>query len=369
MATTANILTLLKYYTSKQKSCMVSFDEFADYLHRYAQHHMNENSDLVVYSSSVYMENLNEELQKLESEKQIAISPVQGKDCIFVVPYLVEFYAGVYRNIEANITVPYPNFNDLPKHTPHTVVTQQNAADFIYKLLDKQELSDKILYTILFEKGVPSLLFPSNVSVGVLVYTALHKLQNLLHKEESHDYFQKKLTVSNPGKELSIKSFFAQFVAKPEDALKVIQETGETFYYWSQLFYFIKQDYTKLKDFSPEDVNVLQAVSLLEIITSYYKSRATERAQRDVAFKNMEQLLNNPPYYYSMADISKFKDSVGVPLLGQYSEAALKERLNFLTTNSERNELPKLLVFKVDDDESYFIFKDKVMPLIIRLAN
>ena len=192
MATTANILTLLKYYTSKQKSCRVSFDEFADYLHRYAQHHMNENSDLVVYSSSVYMENLNEELQKLESEKQIAISPVQGKDCIFVVPYLVEFYAGVYRNIEANITVPYPNFNDLPKHTPHTVVTQQNAADFIYKLLDKQELSDKILYTILFEKGVPSLLFPSNVSVGVLVYTALHKLQNLLHKEESHDYFQKK---------------------------------------------------------------------------------------------------------------------------------------------------------------------------------
>ncbi len=369
MATTANILTLLKYYTSKQKAPMVQFEEFADYVHRYAQHHMNENSDLVIYCGASYVESLMEELQRLETEKQIAIGIIQNKDFIFVLPYIVERLAGIYKNIESNITIPFPTIPDLPKNMPHTIITQQNAFDFIYSLLESQELSDKYLYSLVFEKGVPSLLFPSNIPVTSLIYSALHKLQNLLRKEESHDYFLKKLTVSNPGKELSIKSFFAQFVAKPEQALDVIRDTGDTYYYWSQLFYFIKQDYTKLKDFTPEDVNILQAVAITEIITSYYKSRASEEQVRVNAFKTLENLLRNPPYYYSKSDITRMKDSSGVLLLGQYSEDELRARLNYLTTQSERNELPELLVFKVDENDSYFIYKEKVMPLIIRLTN
>lgn len=369
MATTANILTLLKFYSSKQKRCMIQYEEFADYIHRYAQHHMNENSDLVVYCSTSYLESLTEELHKLENERQIAISIVQGKDFIFVVPFLVDYYSEVYKNIEANETVPYPNFMELPKNTPHSIVTQVNAVDFIYDILKKQELSDKYLYSLVFDKGVPSLLFPSNVPAQTLVTTALHKLQHLLHKEESHDYFLKKLTVSNPGKELSIKSFFAQFVAKPEDALNVIKETGETFYYWSQLFYFIKQDYTKLKDFSPEDINILQAVSITEAVTAYYKSAAADRQQKEEALKTMEILLHNPPYYYTMNEICKFKDSNGVFLLGQYTEVDLKDRLHVLSTETQGTKLPELLIFHVDDADSYFIYQDKIMPLIIRLTN
>jgi hypothetical protein len=220
-----------------------------------------------------------------------------------------------------------------------------------------------------FDKGVPSILFPSNIPVSVLVSTALGKLQHLLAKGESHDYFLKKLSISNPGKELSIKSFFAQFVAKPEAALDVIKDTGETFYYWSQLFFFIKQDYTKLKDLTPEDTNILQAVAIAEIATSYYKSKASERQVKNEAFEVLDRLLKNPPYYHSMSDILKMKDPSGVLLLGQYKEDELKAHLDFLTTESQPNELPDLLIFKVSEDEGYFICKDKVMPLIIRLTN
>lgn len=369
MATTANILTLLKYYTSKQKSPMVEFTEFTEYIRRYAQHHMNENSDLVVYCGNSYVENVNEEIQKLVTEHQVVMGSVGNKDCIFVVPYLVEQYACVYQNIESNCTIPFPNFIDLPKNTPHSVVTQVPAADIIYRLLDKPDLNDKNLYCIVFTKGVPSVLFPSSVNMRVLVDAALHKLQHLLQKEESHDYFLKKLTVSNPGKEISIKSFFSQFVARPEDALEVIKNTGETFYYWSQLFYFIKQDYNKLKDFTPEDINILQSVAVAEIATSYYKSRAAEKQQKDEAFECLDRLLKNPPYYFNMSDIVKMKDPTGVPLLGQYMEDELHNHLEKLSSESANNELPDLLIFKINDDDGYFIYKDKVMPLLIRLCN
>ncbi|MCR5218946.1 hypothetical protein [Treponema sp.] len=369
MATTANILTLLKYYTSKQKSPFVEYNEFADYIHRYAQHHMSENADLVVYCGASYLETLDEEIQHLVGQKQAVITSIHNKDHILVVPYLVEHYAAIYRSIETTVTVPYPIYSDIPKNCPTSILTQVSALDTIYELLDKQELSDRILYTLVFDKGVPSILFPSNVSVQVLISSALAKLQHLLAKGESHDYFLKKLSISNPGKELSIKSFFTQFVTKPEAALDVIKDTGETFYYWSQLFYFIKQDYTKLKDFTPEDMNILQAVAIAEIATSYYKSKASERQVKNEAFELLDRLLKNPPYYHSMADILKMKDPTGVLLLGQYKEDELKAHLDFLTTDAQANELPNLLIFKVSEDEGYFICKEKVMPLIIRLTN
>ena len=369
MATTANILTLLKYYTSKQKSPFVEYNEFADYLHRYAQHHMSENSDLVVYCGSSYLETLDEELQQLIGKKQVVITSVHNKDHILVLPYLVEHYAAIYRSVESTITVPYPIYSDLPKNCPTSILTQVTALDTIYQFFEKQELNDKVLDSLVFDKGVPSVLFPSNIPVSVLVSTALGKLQHLLAKGESHDYFLKKLSISNPGKELSIKSFFAQFVAKPEAALDVIKDTGETFYYWSQLFFFIKQDYTKLKDLTPEDTNILQAVAIAEIATSYYKSKASERQVKNEAFEVLDRLLKNPPYYHSMSDILKMKDPSGVLLLGQYKEDELKAHLDFLTTESQPNELPDLLIFKVSEEEGYFICKDKVMPLIIRLTN
>ncbi len=54
MATTSNILTLLKYNLTKSKTSMLEYSQFADYIHRYAQHHIEENQELVAYCSPDY---------------------------------------------------------------------------------------------------------------------------------------------------------------------------------------------------------------------------------------------------------------------------------------------------------------------------
>ena len=68
-------------------------------------------------------------------------------------------------------------------------------------------------------------------------------------EEESHDYFLKKLKIANQGKELSISNFFDKFIQSPKDAINALRNNGDTFYFWSQLCYFIKQDYEKVKDY------------------------------------------------------------------------------------------------------------------------
>lgn len=369
MEVTSNILELLKNYSSRQRSPSIEFGEFADYVRHYAQHHVNEKGWLGAFLGTTD-DALQDELRKLTSSRHIVISNAsQGKQVIFVIPSFIETYSEKYKDIELNIGIPFPNLNDLPKHVPTDAVTKVQAADFLYERLEKESVNGNVLFCLEFDKSIPGLLFPSSLSVSVLLKLTLKKIQDMLRKEEYHDYFLKKLTISNPGKELSMKNFFTLLVARPEEAFDALRSSGDNFYYWSQLCYFVRQDYNKRKDYTSEEINTLQCISILEISTAFFKSRATERTQTENAFKEFDRIISSPPYYFTKSDIEKFKDSNGKSLLGQYSKEALNERLNFMHSETVGNSLPQLLIFRVDEKEGYFIMKDKIMPLIIRLCN
>ncbi|MCH5290203.1 MAG: hypothetical protein J1D88_00395 [Treponema sp.] len=370
MATMANILALAKSYASRQKTGIIEYDEFASYVRRYAQHHLEENPELVGFAMGA-SEPLQEELNNLALERQVmVITGAMNKEFIFVVAWYIEHYKEIYLSMQGNgITRPFPNSNDLPKAAPEEILTKRPANELIYELMDHEQLDDSTLYALTFPSGVPPVIFPSSLSIQVLVDTAIRKIHDMLKKEEVHDYFLKKLTISNPGKELAIKNYFTKMTNRPDAVFDALKETGDSFYYWTQLCYFIKQDYNKRKDFTPEDINGLQSVYIVEVAAAYYKSRASERMQKETAFKNLDMLFENPPYYFTMDDVIAMKDPHGIPLLGQYTEQDLKDHLNELFSEVEENELPRLLVVKVSDTESYFVLKSKVMQLVVRLAN
>lgn len=369
MATTANLLTLLKFYASKQKSPMIEYSDFGEYLHRYSKHHLEENSELVIYCGANYMEEMESELNKYISSHQIVVAQFRNKDFIFLVSFYVEKFAALYKQIETNIAVSFPTLSDIQKNVPQELVSKVAASDVIYKFLDKEELNDKTLYCIEFSKDVPSLLFPSLFSMTNLVHLALRKVRELMGKEESHDYFLKKLCVSNPGKEIAIKNFFQHFCENPVGTMEQLKNSSETFFYWSQLCFFLRQDYQKLKDYTPEDISILQSVEIIELAASYYKSKTALRIQKENALKTLDSLLFNPPYFYSWSDILGFQDNKGNLLLKQYSEDELKEHLTQLTQETDGNKMPVLLIFRVNDVDGYYIRKEKVMPLIIRFCN
>ncbi len=369
MAATSDLGVLLRFYASKQKSPFILYSAFIDYVKRYAAKNVEEQPELVPYLGDPTAQ-VEKTLEPLIQSKQIAIIDTNpAKKVIFVTGYFNSTFAERYKEIKNNATVPFPTIQDMPKQTPNEVLIKSEYTEIIFDLLKNQKPDDKNLYAIIVPMNLPSIIFPGNVPVSILVTASLEKMQHMLEKDEYHDYYLKKLRISNPGKEISVKNFFSQFVKSPEEALQSLKNSADCFYFWGQLCYFIKQDYEKVKDFTQEDVNVLQAVAISEIVTSFYKNESAKNLQQENALKSVQSHMKQPPYFFTMDGILKFTDAKGVPLQGQYKDEALKEFLQKETTDAMANELPNLLVFKTASGARYFIYKEKVFPLVVRMCN
>lgn len=368
MATTTSIIVLLKFFAGRQNSAAVDFNEFCEYLRKYSDHHLEEQPVLVTYLSDTATQ-LQKELDKLVENRQvILLTPAPDKKVIIVIPYFTETFQNRYKEIKVTPQIPFPQESDIPKKIPNEVVTRKSAAELINTLLNGETLNDKTLWSVVLPHDVPAILLPSIVSIHTLIECAVLKLRTMLAKDEHHDYFLKKLTVSNPGKEMTAKNIFNRFVQTPDAGVVMIKQPEDSFYFLTQLLFFIRQDYEKVKDVTAEDLAILQSVYILEIAANYFKNKAQESNKKEGALKNLEQLLRHPPYYFTFNDITRFTSSSGVPLLGLYGEEDLKDFLHRKTTESSGNELPELLVFKTDDDTRYFIYKNRVMPLVMRLC-
>ncbi len=367
--TTTNLHSILNFFASKQNSALINFAEFCEYLKRYAQHHLEDQPELLPYVANV-SDALQKELAKLTEEKKVLVILADtDRKAIVVTSHLIDHYTKRYKEIENNPAIPFPMVTDLPKQVPTDVFTKQAVNDVLYTLFEKPASENHILYGLAFPRDLPIVLYPSTLPILNFVDIAIGKIRHMLRKEEFHDYFLKKIRISNPGKELSAKNFFSQVVTKPTDTLESLKTSADAFYFWNQLCYFIRQDYEKVKDYTQEDISVLQAIQVTEIAITYFKTKVQQDQQRANALKALEQILGKPPYYFNNDAISRFVDSRGIPLLGQYSEQDLHDWLHDATTSLDKNNLPSLLVFKLETEQRFFIYKTKVIPLIVRLAS
>ena len=369
MATTTNIHALLKYYATRQNNATVNVFDFCEYMRRYAQHHVEEQADLVSYLTNSH-ELVRKELEKLAAENQVVlIDSIPEKQEVIVIGFFIDKFVERYQDMKSNPSLPYPSHTYLPKNTPSVVYKTEPADLFFNDNLAKQDMSKKMLYCLKLPRQLPTILFPSTVPISNMLEISLLKLQIKLSKEEYHDYFLKKLKIANPGKELTVKNFFTAVTKKPELALNSIRDSAESFYQWNQLCFFVKQDFENLKDITQEDIALLQSICIIEYCASFYRNKAQQDLQRSTALRNLELVLNKPPYYFSKEAIKMFSDSRGIPLLGQYSESDLNDYLLKLTTESVDGKLPMLLTFKMPAGNRNFVSKTKVLPLIVRLCN
>ncbi|MFA6855924.1 MAG: hypothetical protein WCR31_01830 [Treponema sp.] len=369
MSISANLGTLLRFYATRQGSAFVSFHDFCDYLKKYAEHHVEEQADLVKYLGNPE-DIVQSELEKL-AEKHLVyfLDRTPDKLTIIVIMYFTVQYAQRYKEISTNPSIPFPSIADLPKQVPFDAIESENATDLFPVLFAGQDLKSPRLFCVQLPHDVPPILLPECIPVNILTNAAMAKLRTMLKKEEYHDYFLKKLRNANPGKELSTQTFFDQIISRPDTALQSMETSGDAFYFWSQLCYFVRQDFEKVKDMTLEDTNLLQSVSISELYMLMLKNKIQKQQQKQDALRDLEQALNKPPYFYSMQGILKLTDAKGIPLHGRYSDADLKNFLETLTSESKDTELPRLLVFKIDSGMRYFVYKTKVFPLIVRLCN
>lgn len=367
MATTSNLSSIIRYYAEKQKSPFIDLKEFCAYVKKYAEHHVEEQSELVKYlgdpSGTVVAE-----LQGLSEKHLVAIINANNKKTIVSITFLAAKYANVYKEMMKNDAILFPQGSDLPKQFPNQILEHKSVSQYIPFLIEKDNSKSPYLYLLDFARDLPPMLIPACVPIKVLLDTAQQKVRKILKKEEFHDYFLKKLRSTNPTKEISIKNFYTHFVDSENYQFAEFND-GEDYYIWNQSLYYIRQDFEKIADRTTEDTNILQAVQILETHSTYLKEKFQNEHKRSEAIKELETALAKPPFFYSMPQILKFQDNNGRLLYGQYTEDDLKEFLQKMTTDGEANELPQLLVFKVESGTRYYVYKKKVAQVVVRLCN
>lgn len=368
MATSVNLSSILRNFATKQESPFVYIRDFCDYIKKYAAKNLEQQPNLVQYIE-ISEASLTKELEELASKHEVYLTTQGGKPVVIVITYYSVLYANRFKDIISNITVPFPCVTDLPKQLPVEAIEKADASEIIPKLQQEQDVKSPVLYCMMMPRDIPAILFPACVPVQFLTRAAMAKIRHMLKKDEYHDYFQKKLRNANPTKEIGSQTFYTRFLQHPDNADQTFDFNGDAFYFWSQLCYFIRIDFEKIKDRTIEDINVLQALSICEIWMMSLKEKANAQQVREDALRELEAALARPPFFYSMDSILKIRDSKGALLYGQYNEDDLKEFLQKLTTESENNELPKILVFKVETGARYFIYKQRVFQLVVRLAN
>ena len=367
MATSANLSSIIRFYADKQKSPFIDLREFCTWIKKYAEHHVEEQAELVKYLGDP-TSTVTAELSGLEQKHLAAIIPNGNKKMVVSIAFFSLRYANIYKELMKNESIPYPVETDLPKKFPTSILERLAATEYITANINKEPSKSQNLYVVVFPRELPPLLLPACVPMKVLLESSQMKIRKILKKEEYHDYFLKKLRSANPSKEISVKNFFTSFVDK--DYTGYIDVTdGDQYYLWNQLCYFVRQDFEKIQDRTADDTSLLQAISISEIHSSYLKEKFQTDRKRSEALKELETSLGYPPYFFSTPQILKFQDKNGKLLFGQYSEDDLKETLLKLSTESEDNTLPKLVVFKVASGTRYYIYKNKVISLIVRLCN
>ena len=367
MATTSNLSSIIRFYAEKQKSPFIDLKEFCAYVRKYAEHHVEEQSELVKYLGDP-TSTIVAELQGLSEKHLVSVITANNKKTLVSFTYFSMKYVNQFKEIMKNDSVLYPIITDFPKQFPTQVLEHKVIGQYIPSIIDKDNSKSPLLYLLDFNRDIPAMILPACVPVKVLLDTAQQKVRKILKKEEFHDYFLKKLRSTNPTKEISIKNFYQHFVDTENYQFAEFTD-GEDYYIWNQTLYYIRQDFEKIQDRTIEDTNILQAVQILETHSTYLKEKFQDEHKREEAIKELEGALAKPPYFYSMPQILKFQDQNGRLLYGRYTEDDLKEFLQKMTTDGAANELPQLLVFKVNSGTRYYVYKKKVSQVIVRLCN
>lgn len=359
------LLQIIRSYSIKKNDSSFLLQELTDYVRRYAKHYLQQKPDLVQYIE-ITNEELLEIIKDFADEGVLSVT-VSKKNVMILVPYFyIENVDKTYQDIEKREDVPFPLAADLPSSFPKQL-TRKITFDDDFMHLNPTDSND-FVYLLTFSGSAKSILFPARYTADNLLTLSIRKIQLYFRKDETKDYLQKRLLIANPSKDATVRSFVMKIQSKDMGVVRSIKEADDTYLLWGQLCAFIKQDIDKKNEKLLEEESLLAAVSIVDFLNNYYRGAHQKDLQKQTALKNLTFAFQRPPYYFTIKNITDFVDSRGIPLLGQYNQTDLTDYLQRKTSICESFSVPDILTFRNSSGERFYVYADKVIPLLISLV-
>jgi hypothetical protein len=173
------------------------------------------------------------------------------------------------------------------------------------------------------------------------------------------------------GQEFRVKTFFNNIMQNHDACIKDICEADDfTFSAWLFLCSLVKTYVNTLigrnGQVFPENIALYQASALLLIFVNYYKIIAINKYNKELAFAQIHERLTEPPYMYTLSDISNLTGIANIRILQRYTEEDLNEWIKQKTA-IPTDGLPDLFRFTGTDKIDFFVRKDRVFTLCVAL--
>jgi len=367
MAQRTDLYSILVAFANRSNSPYIGVETFLEFLEQYAKSLSAENPEWLKWAKDKTIKFWSEMSILVEEGKcELLADTADGR--IYMTRFYPQRIQKSYLNVDEDADLPFRSEESLKIILPESQVRLLNCDHDLPSYLSEPQDSDIPILRISFPDDLEPALVVASMIPKRLAEIALLKIRNYLRKGGNKEYVLRKLLPQLQGRESNLKDQFNRILIRPLECYRDIEEGGEfSCLFWSHFCVVLKSDIRKKKERLPEDVAAIQSVYIIDTLNGYYKALALKKREMEIAFKNLEVLLAKPPFTFTLDQICKFTSAKGVLLLSQYTEEDLQAWIKRKTTESEKNMLPVLLIVRGEKDERFFVLKEKMPALCVRL--
>ncbi|MDR1420982.1 MAG: hypothetical protein LBI86_11465 [Treponema sp.] len=361
-----DLYPILRAYANKNNSPFIDIDVFLVFLEKYAKHKTETSAEWVKWTKDVGLKFWSEMAALTESGKcTLMADTTEGR--IYMPFYYADLLQETYRSMDNSADLPFPCEDSLNITVPEDQIRMINLDANLAVFFGGGESSMLPVIRLMFPEDCGNALVLAPMIPRRLMEAALLKMRHYLRSHGNRDYAYNKLAPQFQGREKYLKDILDQILTRPFDCIAAMESFGDfSWLFWAVFCSLVKSDIKKKNEKLNEDMAALQAAYIIENCNSIYKSRAVKQREREAAFRELGIHLEKPPFHFTLDEITRFTNSKGTLLVGQYSPEELEEYIKKKTTEAEAGGIPEWLILQ-RREEKWYVKKEKYLPLCSRL--
>ena len=367
-----DLFDLLKGFAAKVKSPYVNVGEFLVYIEKMVARKTDQDAEWVRWASNAE-EQFHSRITTLVEDGRCILLPDSKGGRVFLPSYCREQIRGTYEHIDDLAGFPFPSEASLNLHMPNNYARVINLNLDMGMFFDgaEESIDPSEIVVLQFPQSFGSALLLASMIPRKLMEISLLKIRYYLQTRNNKDYVQNKLIGQIQGREKVLRGIIERIMVSPLDCLNEMERSADFPYlFWTYFCPLVKNEISKQKEFLAEDISILQAVCVIEVCCSFYRSMAAKQREIDAALMTLEVQMDHVPWRYTLEDIIGFTNDRGVSLLDIYSQQDLEEYITRAITESKHNSLPHWLVVRDDQNSMrWFIKKERYMPVCLKMIN
>jgi hypothetical protein len=365
-----DLYSLLRGYAANTKSPTVNIRQFLNFAGQYAARKQQEQPELSRWIVNAESEFRTEITALVENGKCLLLADSKDGN-VFLPDFCMEIIKAAYQNPDKHSGIPFINAVSMnlkiPSGCMRTIGLLSDMGAFFGDNESDNRNPDEII-NLQFPQNYGSALILASMIPRKLMELALLKIHFFLNNGHNMAHILNTLNLQIKGKERVVKEFMDRILYRPLDCLMDMERFDDFIYlFWVHFCSLVKNDIKAKNEIRAEDLAVLQAVYVVEVCGSLYRSAMVKRQDIEAAFARLEELMDFPPYRYTLGDITKFTNDKGVPLLDFYSEQELEAYVRKAITESNDGALPSWMAVHGVMDERWFFKKERYLPICVAM--